>query len=486
MKMDINTLRETLEQQCQHYGAVMIGIDNDNLRVACHQQTTDTAALLTSLRFSSNLKVCLEYWPQTQIERALSQVGATPAENAAPGRRNEDYDLDEHSKIPVVQYLNQTLRLAIQRRASDVHIEPFEHLLRVRLRIDGVLQEVTPPEFSLSTSVVARLKIMGQLNVAEHRLPQDGQMAVCCDNQRYSLRIASLPVLYGEKIVLRILDRTQQELTMTQLGFSDVEQQQYYAALDKPQGLVLVTGPTGSGKTVTLYTGLRHLNTVGRNISSVEDPVEIPVRGINQTQVNSKTSLNFARVLRALLRQDPDVIMIGEIRDAETAEIAVKASQTGHLVLSTLHTNSTTETLVRLAQMGIEGYQIAASLRLVIAQRLIRKLCPHCKIPEQALIKNGTDNAACHVAVWQAQGCKHCFSGYYGRIGIYEMLENSPALQQALVNGADSPTLRAIAASQSQKTLFASGMALVEEGVTSLAELYRVVGDEAQGEPVSV
>lgn len=485
MKGGHSMLKATLEQQCQHYGAVFISIENDNLRVACHQQSTDTAALLTALRFTCALKVSLEYWPQTQIERALSQIDTPLAESGATGQ-NEDYDLDENSKIPVVQFLNQTLKLAIQRRASDVHFEPFEQLLRVRLRIDGVLQEITAPEFSLAASVIARLKIMGQLNVAEHRLPQDGQMAVACDRQRYSLRISSLPVLYGEKIVLRILDRTQQELSMAQLGFSLIEQQQYFSALEKPQGLILVTGPTGSGKTVTLYTGLRHLNTVGRNICSVEDPVEIPVRGINQTQVNSKTSLDFARVLRSLLRQDPDVIMIGEIRDAETAEIAVKASQTGHLVLSTLHTNSTTETLVRLAQMGIEGYQIAASLRLVIAQRLVRKLCPHCKTPERTLIKCSDDAAPRPIDGWQATGCAHCFSGYYGRVGIYEMLENSPSLQQALVKGADSQKLAEIAATQSQKTLFASGIALVEQGVTSLAELYRVIGEGAPHESVSV
>lgn len=471
-------LRHQLERQCQHYGAVLIGIEQDNLRVACHQQSTDTTALLSALRFTCALRVSLEYWPQTQIERALSQNNHTAGEPLTLVQHDGDHDLNAHSETPVVQFLNQTLRLAIQRRASDVHFEPFEHQLRVRLRIDGVLQEIAAPEFSLTASVLARLKIMGQLNVAEHRLPQDGQIAVACDGQRYSIRIASLPVLCAEKIVLRILDRMQQELSMEQLGFSDVEQQCYLSALSKPQGLILVTGPTGSGKTVTLYTGLRQLNTVGRNICSVEDPVEIPVRGINQTQVNSKTALNFARVLRSLLRQDPDVIMIGEIRDAETAEIAVKASQTGHLVLSTLHTNSTAETLVRLAQMGIEGYQIASCLRLVIAQRLVRKLCPHCKTPHSTVVKSQSGSGTQSLAMWRAKGCEQCFSGYYGRVGIYEMLENSPQLQQALVDGADPQTLKKIAALQSQRTLYASGLALVEQGVTSVSELYRVIGEE--------
>lgn len=477
-------LKHQLEQQCQHYGAVLVSIDDDKLQVACHQQSTDANALLAALRFTCALKVKLEYWPQTQIERALNQADYDSGESQDEVQHNEDHNLDESSKVPVVQFLNQTLKLAIQRRASDVHFEPFENQLRVRLRIDGVLQEMPAPDYSLTASLLARLKIMGQLNVAEHRLPQDGQIAVACDKQRYSMRIASLPVLCGEKIVLRILDRTQQELSMEQLGFSHAEQQQFLLALDKPQGLVLVTGPTGSGKTVTLYTGLRYLNTVGRNICSVEDPVEIPVRGINQTQVNSKTSLSFATVLRSLLRQDPDVIMIGEIRDAETAEIAVKASQTGHLVLSTLHTNSTTETLVRLSQMGIEGYQVASCLRLVIAQRLVRKLCPHCKIPQQAMVKSQSCSEPQSVQVWQASGCEHCFCGYYGRVGIYEMLENSPQLQQALVSGADSQTLKDIAASQSQLTLYASGISLVKQGITSLSELYRVIGEEDSSEPV--
>ncbi len=471
-------LRLQLERQCQHYGAVLIGIEQDNLRVACHQQSTDTTALLSALRFTCALRVSLEYWPPAQIERALNQTNQVAGASLPPVQHDGDHDLDKNSETPVVQFINQTLKLAIQRRASDVHFEPFENQLRVRLRIDGVLQEIAAPEFALTASVLARLKIMGQLNVAEHRLPQDGQIAVACDGQRYSIRIASLPVLCAEKIVLRILDRSQQELSLQQLGFSLLEQQRYLSALNKPQGLILVTGPTGSGKTVTLYTGLRLLNSVGRNICSVEDPVEIPVRGINQTQVNSKTSLHFARVLRSLLRQDPDVIMIGEIRDAETAEIAVNASQTGHLVLSTLHTNSTTETLVRLAQMGIEGYQIASCLRLVIAQRLVRKLCPHCKTPHSAVIKPPSGSEAQSLAVWQARGCEQCFSGYYGRMGIYEMLENSPQLQQALVEGADPQELKQIAASQSQRTLYASGFGLVEQGITSLSELYRVIGEE--------
>lgn len=264
---------------------------------------------------------------------------------------------------------------------------------------------------------------------------------------------------------------------MDQLGFTPRDLCHYINALKCPQGLILVTGPTGSGKTVTLYGGLRHLNAVQRNICSVEDPVEIPVTGINQTQINTKTDLSFATVLRALLRQDPDVIMVGEIRDQETAEIAIKAAQTGHMVLSTLHTNSTCETLNRLGQMGIEGYHIAASLKLVIAQRLVRKLCPHCRKPHASFVNHSEKGRPGPMPLWIAVGCERCYQGYYGRTGIYEILTITPALQQALVNGASVTDLNKIARSQGYKTLMEAGMLLVQQGTTSLEELYRVSGE---------
>src|SRR5471030_849085 len=476
--VETHTSDATLNALCQRYKAIVLHQDDTLLHIACHEEEGDTDALSKALQFACGLKVQIERWPQARFEQALEKPvhALVTAEPDSP-IISDTHELGDSSDAPVVSFLNQTLRMAILRRASDVHFEPGEFSLRIRLRIDGVLQEIPGPEFSMAASLCARLKIMGQLNVAERRLPQDGQLVVTCQNQRYSMRISSLPVLHGEKIVLRILHMTQQELSISQLGFTSQDLSHYVNALKSPQGLILVTGPTGSGKTVTLYSGLRHLNAVQRNICSVEDPVEIPVVGINQTQVNTKTDLSFARVLRALLRQDPDVIMVGEIRDKETAEIAIKAAQTGHLVLSTLHTNSTCETLNRLAQMGIEGYHIAASLRLVIAQRLVRKLCPHCRKPHSPVVE-GTENSQAElVPLWLAVGCSRCFSGYYGRTGIYEILTITPRLQQALVAGAGVSELNKIAHEQGNKTLLEAGLVLVEQGLTTLEELYRVAGE---------
>ncbi|PBI81837.1 protein transport protein HofB [Rahnella sp. BIGb0236] len=473
----------SLDALCQRYKAVILHRDHQMIHVACHEAEPDTETLSNVLRFASGLKVQLERWPQARLEQvmqpesAAAGKAATEEENRPSSARDEHNELNDESDAPVINVLNQILRQAITRRASDIHFEPYEHSFRVRVRIDGVLQEIPGPEFSLAAGVCARLKIMGQLNVAERRLPQDGQLSVMLQNKRYSMRISSLPTLHGEKIVLRILHMTQQDLSMPQLGFTPRDLDYFKAALKNPQGLILVTGPTGSGKTVTLYSGLRHLNAMTHNICSVEDPVEIPVSGINQTQINSKTDLSFASVLRALLRQDPDVIMVGEIRDKETAEIAVKAAQTGHLVLSTLHTNSTCETLTRLRQMGIEGFHIAASLRLVIAQRLVRKLCPHCRKPHISLVEKGPDGRSGPVQLWLPAGCHQCFSGYYGRTGIYEVLNITPRLQQALVAEASVDELSKIAREQGQKTLQEAGMLLVEQGITSLEELYRVTGE---------
>lgn len=473
----------SLNALCQRYKAVILHRDEQILRVACPETEPDTDTLSNVLRFASGLRIHLERWPQARLEQVMEKGNPQSKDNISkeePRRSTgniQDNELNDQSDAPVINALNQILKQAITRRASDVHFEPFEHSFRVRVRIDGVLQEIQGPEFAMAPSICARLKIMGQLNVAERRLPQDGQLSVTLEDERYSMRISSLPTLHGEKIVLRILHMTHQDLAMSQLGFTLRELAYFQAALKQPQGLILVTGPTGSGKTVTLYSGLRYLNAISRNICSVEDPIEIPVIGINQTQINIKTNLNFACVLRALLRQDPDVIMVGEIRDKETAEIAVKAAQTGHLVLSTLHTNSTCETLIRLRQMGIEGFHIAASLRLVIAQRLVRKLCPHCRKPHMSFVRKGDEDQSAQIPIWSAAGCHQCFSGYYGRTGIYEILNITPRLQEALVADASVNELSNIAREQGQITLQEAGMLLVEQGVTSLEELYRVAGE---------
>lgn len=473
-------ISDEIHALCQRYQALALSEDEQRLTIALHGEIP--AALVSALRFATGKSVGIEQWPVARLEQAQNQRQSLVLVPSPENTEERPPSLNDDSDTPVVQFINQTLRSAIQRRASDVHFEPYQQRFRVRLRIDGVLQAIASPPFSLAARITARLKIMGQLDIAERRLPQDGQLSVQLDNASFSMRISTLPTLHGEKVVLRILQTDRQELPLEQLGMS-LEALGWYAnALCNPQGMILVTGPTGSGKTVTLYSGLRQLNDAQSNLCSVEDPIEIPVFGINQTQINSKTDLDFARVLRALLRQDPDVIMIGEIRDKETAEIAVKAAQTGHLVLSTLHTNSTCETLTRLTQMGIPGYLLAACLKLVIAQRLVRRLCPHCRYPQVEILHFPPTIWPEPLIPWRAAGCEHCFGGYYGRIGVYELLKITPEIQHALMQNASVIKLADIAQQQGQTTLLQAGLELVAQGITSLEELYRVVGVTAQGE----
>ena len=478
------TISDEIHALCRRYQALALSEDQHSLSVALTEEAPQ--ALLSALRFATGKRIHLEQWPAARLELELNQrqiQDDRPAQDA-PEVGPDTPSLDDDSDAPVVQFINQALRIAIQRRASDIHFEPYQQALRIRLRIDGVLQTITSPPFVLAARLCARLKIMGQLDIAERRLPQDGQLSVQLDNASYSMRIATLPTLHGEKVVLRILQTERQELPLDRLGMDPTALAQFAAALSCPQGMILVTGPTGSGKTVTLYSGLRQLNDAQSNLCSVEDPIEIPLFGVNQTQINAKTDLDFSRVLRALLRQDPDVIMIGEIRDRETAEIAVKAAQTGHLVLSTLHTNSTSETLTRLTHMGIPGYLIAACLKLVIAQRLVRKLCSHCRHQQSQTIRFPTAIWATPLLPWQADGCEHCFGGYYGRTGVYELLTITPEVQSGLLQGAAPGQLAEIARQQGQITLLQAGLTLVSQGVTSLEEVYRIVGNIAGEKPV--
>ncbi|OCG03082.1 GspE/PulE family protein [Gilliamella sp. wkB112] len=362
----------------------------------------------------------------------------------------------------LVDSIDKILLDALVKRASDIHFEPYQHSYRIRMRIDGVLQDMLAPPLTLAKQIAARLKIMAKLNIAEQRLPQDGQLII----DHYAMRIATLPVLNGEKIVLRVMDSYQNKLTIEDLGLTEQHLAIFYKILNNPQGLILVTGPTGSGKTITLYSGLKILNQTERNICSVEDPIEIPLEGINQTPVNLKAGLTFAVILRAFLRQDPDIMMIGEIRDKETAEIAIQAAQTGHLVLSTLHTNSSIEAITRLNQMGIENYLLASSLKLVIAQRLVRKLCSHCKAVASELIMLDQQLVPHFIAM----GCNHCIGGYQGRVGLYEFLVITPAIQQQITNHQIITPINMI-------TLQNTGRNLVKQGITSFAELQRVLGD---------
>jgi type IV pilus assembly protein PilB len=381
---------------------------------------------------------------------------------------------------PIISFINKMLHDAIRKGASDLHFEPYEKSYRIRFRIDGILHEVASPPVALSTRLSARLKVMSRLDIAEKRVPQDGRIKLKLSQKKsIDFRVSTLPTLWGEKIVMRILDSDSAMLGIDILGYEPEQKQLYLNALAQPQGMILVTGPTGSGKTVSLYTGLNILNTEETNISTAEDPVEINLPGINQVQVNPRAGLTFPSALKAFLRQDPDVIMVGEIRDLETAEIAIKAAQTGHLVLSTLHTNSAPETLTRLLNMGVPAYNVASSVTLIIAQRLARRLCNHCKaaeqLPEQEAIKQGfTASQISQLKLFKPVGCDHCTGGYKGRLGIYEVLPITAQIAAKIMAGANSLDIAAQAQIEGFPNLRQSALKKAAAGLTSLAEVNRV------------
>lgn len=384
---------------------------------------------------------------------------------------------------PVVRFVHKMLLDAIKSGSSDLHFEPYEKTYRVRMRTDGMLREVAKPPIQLANRIAARLKVMASLDISERRKPQDGRIKMrLSKSNSIDFRVNTLPTLWGEKVVIRILDPTSAQMGIDALGYEPDQKELYMAALKQPQGMILVTGPTGSGKTVSLYTGLNILNTVDINISTAEDPVEINMEGINQVNVNQKQGLGFAQALRSFLRQDPDVIMVGEIRDLETAEIAIKAAQTGHLVLSTLHTNSAAETLTRLHNMGIQGFNIATSVSLIIAQRLARKLCSHCKkpidIPREALLKEGFPEARIGTfTIYEPVGCEQCNGGYKGRVGIYEVVKNTTELQRLIMAEGNSLEIDSQMRKDGFNDLRTSGLIKAMQGITSLEEINRVTKD---------
>jgi type IV pilus assembly protein PilB len=384
---------------------------------------------------------------------------------------------------PVVKFVNKVLIDALRRGASDIHFEPYETDFRVRLRIDGILKQVAKAPQKLNTRIAARLKVMSQLDIAEKRVPQDGRIKLNLSKTRQiDFRVSTLPTMFGEKIVLRVLDGSAAKLGIDKLGYEDDQRALYEKALANPYGMILVTGPTGSGKTVSLYTGLNILNEEERNISTAEDPVEIRVPGINQVQVNNKRGMTFAAALRSFLRQDPDVVMVGEIRDLETAEIAIKAAQTGHLVLSTLHTNDAPQTISRLMNMGIAPYNITSSVTLVIAQRLARRL-HECKRPVQlppaALLAEGFTEAeiASGITLYEAVGCPDCTEGYKGRTGIYQVMPMTDEIQAIVLNGGNAMQIAEAAKRSGIRDLRQSALLKAKNGVTSLAEINRVTKD---------
>lgn len=377
----------------------------------------------------------------------------------------------------IIKFIDQIINDAISKRASDIHFEPYEDFCRVRLRIDGMLCEITKTEISLAPRFSARLKIMANLDIAEKRLPQDGRFSFkLAANQKQDCRLSTCPTMFGEKLVIRILNPINVALEIKQLGFDEKEQLLFCKYIHMPQGLILVTGPTGSGKTLTLYTALNVLNQSTKNISTVEDPVEINLEGINQVEINHKTGLSFSVALRTFLRQDPDIIMIGEIRDLETAEIAIKAAHTGHLVLATLHTNSAAASLIRLLNMGIPVFNLATVLSLVVAQRLIRKLCVHCKqlqiLPADVLAENKLEE---HTNLYAPRGCEHCNQGYQGRVAVFEMLPIAPPISELVMRHCDIREIEKQMHRFNIPLLRAAALHKVRAGVTSLEEVNRVV-----------
>jgi len=388
---------------------------------------------------------------------------------------------------PVVQWVQQLLENAVALKASDLHFEPYEHQYRVRMRIDGELREMatTPP--ALKDRIASRIKVLSRLDIAEKRLPQDGRMKLVLANGRaLDLRVSTLPTLFGEKLVVRVLDTAQAQLDLTQLGYEPEDLALLVEAIHRPHGMVLVTGPTGSGKTQSLYACLNRLNTAEVNVATVEDPCEIQLQGINQVNVQDKPGLTFAIALRAFLRQDPDILMVGEVRDLETANIAIQAAQTGHLVLSTLHTNDAPSTLVRLRNMGTASYNIAASVTLITAQRLVRCLCPLCKVPKSlpadVCLQAGWPAqwlTTPMVEVYQPVGCSHCHKGFSGRTGIFQVMPISPDMQSLILQEAGTPALTAQAQREGVSTLRLAGLRKVRQGLTSLEEVLANTRDGA-------
>jgi len=452
---------EQLMALCQRHHALLLASDADTISIAV--VGNPGAELMEALRFATQKRIDIECWTAERMEkqRQLASPASLPGVSSAG---------------PAADILNHTLLQALHQRASDIHIEPTENGCQIRLRIDGVLYLQPPLTVASGTTLIARLKVLGNLDIAERRLPQDGQFTVELANESVSFRMATLPCSGGEKIVLRLLHQVQQALEIGQLGMNEDQQRRFSGVLNQPQGLILVTGPTGSGKTVTLYTALQARNTPDVNICSVEDPIEIPLAGLNQTQINPRAGLTFQSVLRALLRQDPDIIMVGEIRDGETAEIAIKAAQTGHLVLSTLHTNSTTETLIRLQQMGVARWMISSALSLVIAQRLVRRLCPHCRKDASCLAELPRTVWPRPLPRWQPGGCDRCYHGYYGRVALFEVLEIDNTLRQAIASGENSEVIEASARQGGMTSIFEHGCMAIEQGLTTLEEVIRVLG----------
>ncbi len=468
---------------------------NKHLFVAIFDPVNTTA--LNEIQFKTKLPVTPLQASPNDLLRAITSIEASLEENMLDNL-DQDGDLDEFGDLetvdedannedladideaPIVKYVNKVLLDAIRQEASDIHIEPFEKKLRIRYRTDGVLKTIANQPIALAPKMAARLKILSRMDIAERRIPQDGRMKIKISKTKdIDFRVSSLPTMYGEKLVIRVLAMGNEGLTLDMLGFTEEQLHHYETAVKQPYGMVLITGPTGSGKTVSLYTALGMLNNENINISTAEDPVEINVEGINQVNINDKSGLDFASALRSFLRQDPDIIMVGEIRDLETAEIAIKASQTGHLVLSTLHTNDAPATLTRLMNMGVPAFNIASAVTLIVAQRLGRRLCSNCKeiadIPDQALLEIGVDKSELkNFKAYQAVGCERCSDGYKGRVGIFQVMPITEEIKELIMGGCTQLDIERLAEKQGVLDLRKTGLLKVKEGITTLEEVQRV------------
>jgi len=498
IEIDLECLREVDQKLLNKHRVLPLIKRGQRLFLGISDPTNLQA--IDDIKFQSALRIDPVIVEQDKLEESITRA-LEAVDTSMSSLEDDDFDLenldvssgdDEPDDVtsndvddaPVVRFVNKILLDAIKRGASDIHFEPYEKEFRVRTRLDGILSKVAAPPVALANKVCARLKVMSRMDIAERRVPQDGRIKMrLSKNRAIDFRVSTCPTLFGEKVVLRILDPASAKLGIDALGYEDRQKALFQKHLDKPYGMILVTGPTGSGKTVSLYTGLNILNEEFRNVSTAEDPVEINLVGINQVNVNQKVGLTFASAMKAFLRQDPDVIMVGEIRDLETAEIAIKAAQTGHLVLSTLHTNDAPSTLTRLVDMGTKPYAIATSVSLIIAQRLARRLCENCKevkeIPHEALEKEGfgPDDFNDKLTIYGPVGCKSCNSGYKGRIGIFQIMEVSETMGRIIMEGGNAMQIADQAESEGVIDLRRAGLNKVKEGLTGLEEINRVTID---------
>lgn len=496
-EIDINAFKLIPEEVIKKYKIVPFAKTGNTIKVAICEPLNTVVDYIKFLLTGFNLKIYLtkdseilkvidkfiSIGGNTQTTETVAELVESALIDAIPSESIEAKEDTVKVEAPIIKLANKIIIDALKMRASDIHIEPYEKGVNVRYRIDGVLHNSLNLPMQIKSSLITRFKIMAHLDISERRLPQDGRIKLKISGKEVDFRVSTLPVIYGEKIVLRVLEKSSLQLDLTKLGFEDISLKFFSEALEKPYGMILVTGPTGSGKTTTLYSALMKLNKPGVNIMTVEDPVEYSFPGINQVQIKEDIGLTFASALRAFLRQDPDIIMVGEIRDFETAEIAVKAALTGHLVLSTLHTNDAASTITRLINMGIEPFLISSSLILIIAQRLVRKLCPHCKKEEkyskEHLIKIGFPEDMEQIKIYSPQGCSECNNtGYSGRIALYEVMPIKDEIKELILTGAPAIEIKKEAVKLGMITLRQSGINKILQGITSVDEVIRITFED--------